>query len=73
VVELREKVGPEAPAALGRAGPADGDDDPRRLARDGLLELGYAPAEAESLLRGAAGETPEELLQDALRAARRAA
>jgi Holliday junction DNA helicase RuvA len=79
VVELREKVGPEAPAALGRAGPGaggdgvDGDDDPRRLARDGLLELGYAPAEAESLLRGAAGDTPEELLQDALRAARRAA
>jgi holliday junction DNA helicase RuvA len=79
VVELREKVGPEAPAALGRTGPGaggdgvGGDDDPRRLARDGLLELGYAPVEAESLLRGAAGESPEELLQDALRAARRAA
>ena len=75
VVELREKVGPEAPAALARVGPAGdaAEDDPRRLARDGLLELGYAPAEAESLLRDAAGETPEELLQDALRAARRAA
>jgi Holliday junction DNA helicase RuvA len=75
VVELREKVGPEAPAALARVGPAGGDagDDPRRLARDGLLELGYAPAEADALLRKADGETPEELLQDALRAARRAA
>ena len=73
VVELREKVGPDAPAALARVVPradADGEDDPRRLARDGLLELGYAPAEAESLLRRAAGDTPEELLQDALRAAR---
>jgi Holliday junction DNA helicase RuvA len=72
VVELREKVGGDV-EGLG-AGPAgEPGDDPRRMAREGLLELGYAPAEAEALLRRATGDTPEELLQDALRAARRAA
>ncbi|HUN78225.1 MAG TPA: Holliday junction branch migration protein RuvA [Solirubrobacteraceae bacterium] len=76
VVELREKVGvvgdldslpgatPEgAVAASRRAGP-------RALARDGLLELGYAPAEAEELLGSAEGESAEELIAQALRAAR---
>jgi holliday junction DNA helicase RuvA len=74
VVELREKVGPDlgdrgadpaGPIAAARA------DDPRRTARDGLLELGFAPAEAERLLGDAEGETPEDLLASALRAARR--
>ena len=32
-------------------------DDPRLLARDGLVGLGFAPAEAEALLDGAPGET----------------
>jgi Holliday junction DNA helicase RuvA len=76
VVELREKVGAEAPAGLARVGAepgADGAGDPRRLAREGLVELGYGPAEAEALLRDAAGDSPEQLLQAALRAARRAA
>ena len=36
--------------------------EPRALARDGLLELGYAPAEAEELLRDAEGDSAEELL-----------
>jgi holliday junction DNA helicase RuvA len=72
VVELREKVAGDAPGLDGA--PAEyATDDPRRMARDGLLELGYAPAEADALLRDAAGQSPEELLQDALRAARRAA
>jgi Holliday junction DNA helicase RuvA len=68
IVELREKVGvpsdatPEIRVSRG--------DDPRLLARDGLIELGYAPAEAEALLADAAGETAEELLAHALRAAR---
>lgn len=69
VVELREKVVPdgdaEPPFVLTRG------DDPRRLAREGLVELGFAPAEAESLLAAADGESAEELLQSALRAARR--
>jgi holliday junction DNA helicase RuvA len=68
VVELREKVGvPEAadaPIVVSRG------DDPRRVARDGLLELGFAPAEAQALLDDAEGATAEELLQNALRAAR---
>jgi Holliday junction DNA helicase RuvA len=76
VVELREKVG--ASAAALAAVPADGDggsgepDDPRRLAREGLLELGYAPVEADTLLEGLAGDSAEELLAGALRAARAA-
>jgi Holliday junction DNA helicase RuvA len=69
VAELREKVGvPEAPEpaaiTVSRA------DDPRRVAREGLLELGFAPAEAQALLDEAEGATAEELLAGALRAAR---
>jgi holliday junction DNA helicase RuvA len=74
IVELREKVGvngsgtgAETPNLAGRGG---GGDHPRLLARDGLLELGYAPGEAEELLRDAGGETAEELLAHALRLAR---
>jgi holliday junction DNA helicase RuvA len=71
VVELREKVGVDAeadtPIVVTRG------DDPRRLARDGLIELGYTPAEAQELLAEAEGETAEELLASALRVARRAA
>ena len=44
-------------------------DDPRLVARDGLLELGFAPAEAQKLLEGAEGSTAEELLASALKAA----
>jgi Holliday junction DNA helicase RuvA len=69
VVELREKVVPEGgdePQFVVTRG-----DDPRRLARDGLLELGFPPAEADSLLGQADGDSAEELIQSALRAARR--
>ena len=68
VVELREKVGaaPEnAPIVVMRG------DDPRRLARDGLVGLGYTAQEADELLDGAAGETPEDLIAHALKVARR--
>jgi holliday junction DNA helicase RuvA len=68
VVELREKVGiPEpgdAPISVSRG------DDPHVVARDGLLELGFAPAEAQAMLEGAEGVTAEELLASALRAGR---
>jgi Holliday junction DNA helicase RuvA len=70
VVELREKVGvPEdlAPAITVRRG----GDDPRALARDGLVELGYSVPEADALLAEVSGDTPEELLQHALKAAAR--
>ena len=70
VVELREKVG--LAALEPDAGPigAHRADDPHQVARAGLLELGYAPAEAQSLLAAAHGDSPEELLASALRAAR---
>jgi holliday junction DNA helicase RuvA len=69
VVELREKAGipmAEESISVHRA------DDPRALARDGLVGLGWSVPEAESLLDGATGETPEELIQAALRQARAA-
>ncbi len=72
IVELREKVGVEVapstrtPIVARRGEPAD----PRTLAREGLLELGYGPEEADELLRDAEGESAEELLGHALRLAR---
>jgi holliday junction DNA helicase RuvA len=73
VVELREKVGASAAAPAAAAAAAGPDEhDPRHLAREGLLELGYAPVEADALLEGLAGDSAEELLAGALRAARAA-
>ncbi len=68
LVELREKV-----AALGGE---QGEitvtrgDDPRRIARDGLVELGFTMQEAEGFVAAAEGESAEDLLQSALKAAR---
>jgi Holliday junction DNA helicase RuvA len=74
VVELREKVdvlaGPVEPPVDDGPIRALRGDDPRRVAREGLLELGFGPVEADALLGAAEGETPEELLASALRAAR---
>jgi holliday junction DNA helicase RuvA len=83
IVELREKVlidgavdAARTPivARRGRSGgQAAGeasDDDARALARAGLIELGYAPGEADALLCEAEGESAEELISDALRAGR---
>ena len=67
IVELREKVAGEAVAA---AVQTTTSDDPRTLAREGLLGLGFAPAEVDQLLDSAAGDTPEDLIAAALRAAR---
>jgi Holliday junction DNA helicase RuvA len=69
VVELREKV-------AGRSAAGDEivitrSDDPRRLARDGLVELGFSVVEADELLRDAPDDAPETLIANALRAARR--
>jgi Holliday junction DNA helicase RuvA len=68
IVELREKVAGEREEGVPALGSGP-DDDPRSLARDGRMHLGYSLAEAEKLLEGAAGETPEELIGAALRAA----
>ena len=67
LVELREKVAGalEEEVALGDGG----EDDPRALARDGLVNLGYAPLEAEQLLDGVEGAEPQELVAAALRKA----
>lgn len=70
IVELREKVSGGEPGADGPITAARGDD-PRLLARDGLLELGFPLPEAEAMLAGATGDSAEDLLADALRSARR--
>ena len=75
IVELRERIAGELAAEPSRA-PAQAG--PRVLAREGLVGLGYDPAEAESMLAeavGAAGEdaAAEELIAAALRTAVRAA
>jgi holliday junction DNA helicase RuvA len=83
IVELREKVvvrsdgeaaGESILAARGASGAGSGGDAPggRGLARAGLIELGYAPVEADTLLMDAEGESAEELIAHALRLARSA-
>jgi Holliday junction DNA helicase RuvA len=72
IVELREKVGATVPLpTVISNGSAGATDDPRVLARDGLLGLGYTPVEADELLDGAQGDRPEDLIAHALRTARR--
>jgi Holliday junction DNA helicase RuvA len=68
VVELRQKVGAapdDDPIVVARG------DDPRLLARDGLVGLGFTHGEADQLLDGARGDTAEDLIAHALREARR--
>jgi Holliday junction DNA helicase RuvA len=78
VAELAERVGfaagPGAAGADAAAGASvvTAPDDPRALARDGLVELGFSPVEAEGLLREARGEAAEELMAQALRGTRAA-
>jgi len=70
IVELRDKVAGELEAdADGAEISIRGPEEPRSLAREGLLNLGYSPQEAERLLDGAEGESPEEIVQAALRRA----
>jgi Holliday junction DNA helicase RuvA len=74
IVELREKVGVDGGAGIAARTPivarrGEGRQ-PRELAREGLLELGYAPAEADELLREVDGSSAEELIGQALRLAR---
>ena len=66
IVELREKVAGALEEEVAIA--AEGGDA-RALARDGLVNLGYAPLEAEQLLDGIDGGDAEELLATALRKA----
>jgi len=66
IVELREKVAGALEEEVALAGE---EGDSRSLARDGLVNLGYAPLEAEQLLDGLDGEDPQELVAAALRKA----
>jgi Holliday junction DNA helicase RuvA len=66
IVELREKVAGELTEGIPAAGDSK-EAEPRLLARDGLMHLGYTITEAESLLEGAEGSTAEELINAALR------
>jgi holliday junction DNA helicase RuvA len=67
IVELREKVAGES--AIEEI-VITKTDDPRTLARQGLVGLGFSAQEADDLLADADGETPEDLIGEALRAAR---
>jgi holliday junction DNA helicase RuvA len=77
IVELREKVagdvevrGARGGGIIARRAGSGGEPSPHELARASLIELGYAPAEADELLIEARGESAEELLGEALRGAR---
>ncbi|HEY5390386.1 MAG TPA: Holliday junction branch migration protein RuvA [Solirubrobacteraceae bacterium] len=83
IVELREKVvvrsdGEAADESIlagrGTNAAESAGDGPggRGLARAGLIELGYAPVEADTLLIEAEGDSAEELIAHALRLARSA-
>ena len=68
IVELREKVAGRATDEIVVRRSAG--DDPRTLAREGLLGLGFTTQEADEMLDGAPGEKPEDLIAAALRASR---
>lgn len=73
IVELREKVGVEGtePGARTPIVARRGQElSPRTLAREGLIELGYAASEAEELLRDLDEGSAEDLIAAALRLAR---
>jgi Holliday junction DNA helicase RuvA len=67
IVELREKVAGALEEEVVLADSEEGDA--RTLARDGLVNLGYAPLEAEQLLAGVEGTEPQDLVAAALRKA----
>jgi holliday junction DNA helicase RuvA len=75
IVELRERIAGQLAAEPSRAPSEAGA---RALAREGLVGLGYDPAEAESMLEEAVADAsddagPEDLIAAALRTAVRAA
>jgi Holliday junction DNA helicase RuvA len=67
IVELREKVAGALEEEVVSVGGEQ--SSARALARDGLVNLGYAPLEAERLLDGVEGAEPRELVAAALRKA----
>jgi Holliday junction DNA helicase RuvA len=67
IVELKEKVAGALEEEVAVAASEQGDA--RSLARDGLVNLGYQPLEAEQLLDGVEGSEPQDLVAAALRRA----
>ena len=67
-MELREKVAGRVTDDI--VVRRTSSDDPRTLAREGLLGLGFTPQEADGMLDTVAGDTPEDLISEALKAAR---
>jgi Holliday junction DNA helicase RuvA len=66
IVELREKVAGRVSDEI----VITKSDDPRTLARQGLESLGFSAQEADELLDSADGESAEDLIAGALKAAR---
>jgi holliday junction DNA helicase RuvA len=69
IVELREKIADELTEGIPEAVGGTGEAEPRTLAREGLMHLGYTLTEAEALLDGAEGSSAEELINAALKRA----
>ena len=67
IVELKEKV---AGAVSDEIVITRASDDPRTIAREGLVGLGFTPQEADAMLDSAEGDTAEELIAGALKGAR---
>jgi Holliday junction DNA helicase RuvA len=67
IVELRDKV---AESASDEIVVKRVSDDPHTVAREALLGLGYAPQEIDKLLDRADGDSAEDLIAGALKAAR---
>jgi holliday junction DNA helicase RuvA len=68
IVELREKVAGRVTDDI--VVRRTSSDDPHAIAREGLVGLGFTPQEADGLLDHADGDSPEELIAEALKAAR---
>jgi Holliday junction DNA helicase RuvA len=69
ILELKDRVSAQVEESGGSVATSE-ESNARSLARDGLVNLGYAPLEAERLLDGLdPGEDPEELIGKALRKA----
>ena len=69
ILELKDRVSAQVEESGGVV-PTTEESNARAMARDGLINLGYAPLEAERLLDGLDPEgDPEELIGKALKRA----
>lgn len=64
IVELKDKVVPSGEPVVRRA---TASSEPLALAREGLLGLGYSPAETDAMLANAIGDSAGDLISAALR------